>query len=982
MRCSKHNTRFMFACLWFWISGQVSAQQPASGDTALSYNQVVRPVLSNHCFACHGPDDEKREADLRLDLADAARLDEVIQRITSDDPDVMMPPPSANKELDEEKISILTQWISGGGQYEEHWAFKLPQKAPVMPDGSGQLAHPVDYFIDRRLKANGLTRSEMADPLKRIRRVYLDLTGLPPTIEQADAFAADPSQTAYEAIVDELLASPRYGERWARRWLDLARYADTNGYEKDRDRSIWPYRDWVIRAINSGMPFDQFTIEQIAGDMLPGATEDQKVATGFHRNTMLNEEGGIDPLEFRYHAMTDRVATTGTTWLGLTTGCAQCHTHKYDPITHDDYFGMMAFMDNTSEPTFLVGAAPSAEDTEARSKKVEELLQELDSHWPEAKPADENKPNPDDQSQPELEDEFEAWLDENKGNAPKWNTLAPLEASADHPYLIQEEGGIVFAAGDTSKHDIYTLKFNSGGASITSLRLEALPDDRLPANGPGLTYYEGSPGDFFLCEFEITLADESSVTISETSYSYINNSFNSDKTATKTDLARLTIDQDFQTGWSVAGREGATHEAVFVLKTPIAANIPFTVRMHFGRHFASSLGKFRISADTSGGHPTATSVSDEIQSAIDAPDAQSNPQVRQAFLLQSPELQEHANKIYQLKNKPLRTETLVMQERPDEYRRVTKLRSRGEYTQPKHAVKPRLPDAIKPLTSTPTNRLEFARWLVSPENPLTARVVVNRQWAALFGSGIVKTLDDFGMQGAPPTHPELLDYLAVDLMDGGWSIKSLHKLIVTSKTYQQSSAVKPEDKMSQQPSALLARFPRSRLEAELIRDSTLLASGLLYEKMYGPPVRPPQPAAAIGANFKQSKWTASSGKDRYRRSVYTYQKRTAPFAMFTTFDAPTGEACIARRDVSNTPLQALTLMNDPMFVEISEALGKRIAKVDGDSAKKIQTGFRLLLTRHPTKDEATMLSEFHRKHDDWNALARVLLCLDETITRN
>ncbi len=930
----------VIVALHVWNSGASLAQ--------VSFNDDVRPILANHCYACHGPDEEKRESDLRLDVGGDVDMQELLERINSNDEDVVMPPPSHNKPLTNEKRSVLKRWIEDGAIYEHHWAFVVPTKA-----GVPESVHPVDHFVDMKLAANRLKRSPQAEPAILIRRLYLDLIGLPPTIEQANAFIEHPTPENYAAIIDQLLQSPRYGERWARKWLDLARYADTNGYEKDRDRNIWPYRDWVIRAINDDMPFDQFTIEQLAGDMLPDATQSQLVATGFHRNTMLNEEGGIDPLEFRFHAMTDRVATTGTTWLGLTTGCAQCHTHKFDPITHEDYFGMMAYMNNADEPELYL----SSERKESHEEKTEQLLSELKSHWP--KSTEETK-------QPEFKTSFGAWLQKQKSNIASWRTIVPESMSTNMPHLTQEDDGVIFAIGDTTKFDIYTLKFPAMENPVSAIRLEALPDERLPRGGPGLTYYEGKHGDFFLVEIEATLGDGKQIPWGLATETYAKNGFGAAGAS-----AAFSIDGDVQSGWSVAGRSGFRHVAVFNLKDQLPAGEAFTLTMKFGRHFASSLGKFRLSVIDSEKPISATLLSEEYVNEA---------HLEQIFLMQAKQVQKHADKIRKLLHPLQGNSTLVMSERSSEFLRRTFVHHRGEYTQPKHEVQPRLPDAIfnERQQSLPSNRLEFARWLVSPENPLTARVVANRQWASFFGTGLVKTIDDFGMQGESPTHPELLDYLAVELMDRDWSIKKLHRLIVTSEIYQQSSTF---DHPNAEAERLLQRFPRKRLEAEVIRDSGLAASGLLVDKMYGPPVKPPQPEGAA-ANYSRSNWAASKGADRFRRSVYTYQKRTAPFAMFTTFDASSGEACLAKRDISNTPLQALTLMNDPMFVEISEALGKRMKSIQGSDEEKIVAGFRWLMTRMPSDDEYGMLRAFHQKHADFTALARVLLCLDEAITKN
>ena len=1083
----------------------------------ISFSRDIGPILSANCYKCHGPDggkDEKgkslRKAGFRLDVEDSQNWDDVIDRITSTDPEDIMPPPEANKTLKPGEIELIKEWIDEGAEYETHWAFIHPKASSIPSD-----KHSIDHLFGNDL-------ADKADPYTLIRRLHLDLIGLPPTIEVADAFAANPSPDAFTEIVDELLASPRYGERWARRWLDLARYADTNGYEKDRDRSIWPYRDYVIQSLNADKPFDQFTIEQLAGDMLPNATPEQIIATGFHRNTMLNEEGGIDPLEFRYHAMADRVATTGTAWLGLTTGCAQCHTHKYDPITHHDYFGLMAYLDNTDEPDFHLPDSDLKARQKANQAQAKKLLAKLPSKWPapssrgvfqpqpirtvttsgsraEVKdntalitgpiPAKDtyiitlestesnfsalrldtlafngkgpgrtkhgnfvlneievlasplrDKPQPMqvalttaksdaeqksfpasnaidgdlgtgwaihqqgkqlnnnrylevDFSQPvkfeggtrltvkltqnhgsshtianfrlalakanpaneapqkHLQKSYQIWLAKQKPNLVDWQPLTASKAEANIPFLTKEEDGVIFVGGDISKKDIFTLNFPALDKPIHSLRLDALPDDRLPAGGPGMTYYEGRKGDFFLSEFEVH-QDDQELAFSGSSQTGFGAQYGKGNAT-----ASAAIDGDVQSGWSLKRLVGTHQAAVFNLSKPIPAGQSFTIKMNFGRHFASTLGKFRLSA----------SADAKVKAIL-------HQGTMEDFLLQAPELKAYSDKIRSLQ-KPLKgPPTLVMKERPAAHPRPTFLRHRGEYTQPREQVPPRLPVAIYPEDKPlPKNRLEFARWLVSAENPLTARVVVNRHWAAFFGEGVVPTLDDFGMQGQLPAQPALLDHLAVTFMQEGWSVKKLHRLIVTSQAYQQKSQI--ESGTSQQ-------FLRQRLEAEIIRDSALTASNLLNEKMFGDPVRPPQPTGVSEIAFGNPKWRTSQGNEKFRRSIYTYLKRTAPFAFLTTFDGGSGEACLAKRDRSNTPLQALTLMNDPMFIEIAENFGKLLEKHTGSLEEKIIFAFRRLLTRPPTKDEVRLLSGFHQKHKSWTALTRALLSLDEAVTKN
>ncbi len=1151
---------------------------PALAAEVPDFTREVRPILSRYCFKCHGPDDKTLKSELRLDIRDHALKpaesgaraivpgkpdeSELIKRIFSSDADELMPPASTKNPITPEQRDVLRRWIAAGAEYKQHWSFIPP--AQVAPPSAG---HPVDAFV--RAKLNGLTPSEPADSATLCRRLYLDLIGLPPSPEDVAAFekaAAQDRQKAVAALADKLIALPAYGERWARKWLDLARYADTNGYEKDRDRSIWPYRDWVINALNTDMPFDRFSIEQLAGDMLPGATLEQKIATGFHRNTMLNEEGGIDPLEFRFNAMVDRVATTGTVWLGLTVGCAQCHTHKFDPIPHKEYYGMMAFLNNADEPELEIPAADAAQRAKDDAVKKADLLKKLEGKWPlppaitakweTPKPAvivaekeaftvkDDNSvqftaPGPDKQTitmtlassaavdrvkvealadslvgrvahgnfvlseitvstvgndgkltpvkivrgeanvdqkdypidhafdgdaasgwggddgklalseprsaifffektvaapakfqitlaqnlgkhhtfkrpklslgspaKPEpppdraqlVNQAFEAWLKKERAANIAWTVVRPAEAKANLPLLTVEADSSVFASGDISKQDTYELVFRNIPAGTRALRLEALADERLPARGPGLTYYEGPKGDFFLTEFRVE-ADGKIVPFTDASNSYSKNGMGGTPAT-----AKLAVDGDMQTGWSCADRPGENHEAVFVLSTALDETKELRVKMSFGRHYACSLGRFRIST-ASAPNAVAAAIPSEVRTllALPNPSAEQREVLRAHFLIIAPELASAAKEIRALRKPKPEATTLVMRERPPENPRPTHLHNRGEFLQPKERIEPGVMSVLNPMPPGSRDRLAFARWLVSPENPLTARVTVNRAWAAFFGRGIVKTVEDFGLQGEAPSHPELLDWLATEFVKNGWSQKKLHKMIVTSETYQQSSRVLPEQLKRDSENKYLSHFPRTRLEAEVVRDGALKASGLLTEKVGGPSVRPPQPEGVTEVAYGSPKWNASTGEDRYRRSLYTFTKRTAPFALYNTFDAPTGEACIARRDVSNTPLQALSVLNDVVFSEASQTLGAQLAKESGAVPEKIASLVRKVCSRSPQAEEVALLEKFYEtqrtrfvgKELDaakfgaktpeaaaWTTLVRSVFNLDEVLTKN
>lgn len=952
-------------------------------ETPPDFAREVRPILARACFKCHGPDERARKAKLRLDDPVAAKKvlapgrpadSELLRRIESTDGEEQMPPPATKLTLSAEQKKILRRWIEAGAEYRPHWSFSSPRQSPLPPvKNQAWVRNPIDSFVLHRIEATGMSPAPAADRSTLIRRVYLDLIGLPPTPAEADAFLNDPAADAYDRLVDRLLASPHYGERWARRWLDLARYADTNGYEKDRQRSIWLYRDWVIRALNADLPYDRFSIDQLAGDMKPNATLDDRIATGFHRNTMLNEEGGIDPLEFRFHAMTDRVAVTGTTWLGLTLGCAQCHTHKYDPISHRDYYRFLAFLNNADEPEMEIPDATVEQRRRDLERAIEEKRSGLRERFPGGAVA--------------ADKAFDSWLGEERKSLTTWTILRPTRAVSNLPRLTLQPDGSIFVSGDITKHDVYSLTFRDLPVGTTALRLEALPDSRLPAHGPGLTYYEGPKGDFFLGELQARL-DGVPLSFSAATESYANLWIGSQKSG-----AAKALDGDVQTGWSTFGRTGERHSAMFRLAAPITKPGEMTLTLTFGRHYAASLGRFRIST-TVAPEPQVRDLPEEIEAILRRP--QHSREDREAlmrhFLTRAPELKAARAELDELKKKlPALPTTLVFQERPPDYPRATTIHHRGEFLQPGEAVTAELPEALARLPAArPRHRLALAQWLVSPENPLGARVAVNRQWAAFFGRGIVRTQEDFGFQGEPPSHPELLDWLAVEFMHNGWSMKRLHRLIVTSATYQQTSTVAASVRERDPENRLWARGPRVRLEAELVRDSALRAAGTLSTRVGGPSVFPPQPAGvSTEGAYGALNWQTSQGPDRVRRGLYTFTKRTAPFALFQTFDAPSGEACTARREMSNTPLQALTLLNDPSILEAMQALGRSIASTPGTDVARIRLLFRRCLTRLPESEEIALLLRFveaQRTRSSspeavWVATARAVINLDEFVVR-
>ncbi|HWE96145.1 MAG TPA: PSD1 and planctomycete cytochrome C domain-containing protein [Tepidisphaeraceae bacterium] len=1195
----------LIALFGFLAAFSLTRGDDAPARPAIDFVRDVQPIFAANCYECHGP--QKSKGALRLDARPLAinggsskhaivpgSTDKsvLIHRVLGEGDEERMPLKHA--PLTAAQIATLRAWIDQGANWPEsasvagatlhtHWSFIKPVRSePPAAKNKAWPRNPIDNFVLAALEKDVLEPSPEADRYALIRRVSLDLIGLPPTPEEADAFAKDESPDAYEKLVDRLLANPHYGERWARRWLDLARYADTNGFEKDRPRTIWPYRDWVIDALNKDMPFDQFTVEQLAGDMLPNATPSQKIATGFHRNTMLNEEGGIDPLEYRFLATVDRINTTGTAWLGLTVGCAQCHTHKYDPISHKEYYRLMAFLNNADEPQMEI---PSA-DAMARRKEIEAKIAKLTARLPERYQSEEvvdwetptavvttangsipgaeedgawtfTGPSPEtdtytfefdsgtqavdrirlqtlkngdtgpgrtphgnfvlteitasvapkdapDKAQgvkfvraqadfsqggfpvedaidgnaatgwavdpgggtriteraatfylekpmafpkgarwkvkldqqygrqhtigklrlgigsitPEpadgrslevhrreaFEKALAKWEAQESKKAVKWTVLRPVDMQSSKPFLTLLEDGSVLAGGDVAKSVTYDLTFRPELRGVTAVRLEALPDESLPGRGPGMIYYEGQPGDFFLSEISLQ-GDGQPLKFAKVAQS-------------DGSSAAMAIDGDPQTGWSIGNGQGRAHTAIFSLAAPTEVAKELKLHMLFERYFAAPLGHFRISVTNDPQAAGATEVRPaEVEEALATPADQRSAEQRDVLLRQfesvTTPLTWPRKEIDDLRNgMPKPTTTLVMRERPAGHPRPTFLQHRGEFLQPKEELQPGVPAFLPPLPAeAQANRLSFARWLVSPENPLTARVQVNRQWAAFFGRGIVRTQQDFGTQGELPSNQPLLDWLATEFMRDGWSMKKLDRLIVTSATYRQSSRVSPELLARDPDNTLLARGPRFRLEAELIRDGALKASGLLSEKIGGPSVFPSQPASiTTEATYGALAWNTSKGEDRYRRSLYTYSKRTAPYALFSTFDAPSGEACVARREVSDSPLQALSLLNDTVFVETAQALGRVIAaSQESDEARAAQV-FRRCLTRPPEKEELALLVQF--AHDQrgrfgkkeldaekvagpgkagdadaveratWTTVARSVMNLDEAVTKD
>jgi len=1026
------------------------------------YERDVAPIFREHCVSCHGP--KEQESDLRLDsraavlaggmsgpvVVPARSRESLLIRHLDGRASPRMP--QKKPALPPDQIALLAAWIDAGTPGRDdvslssagaprpavHWAYVKPER-PAVPAVAHKewVRSPIDAFVLARLEREGLTPSPEASREALLRRLSLDLVGLPPTPEDLDAFLADTRPDAYERVVDRLLASPRYGERWARPWLDLARYADTNGYEKDQRRTAWKYRDWVIDALNRDLSFRDFTIEQLAGDMLPGATVEQRIATGFQRNTQLNQEGGIDVEEARFETLVDRVNTTATVWLGSTVACAQCHNHKFDPLSQKDYYRMLAFYDNAEYAVYGQGeevvdrwiVEPELElPTPEQAKRREALRREADFLGLEVDGRD-------------LEAELAAFEREIERPAPEWSVLEPVrvEAQSGASFRTLPDGSLL-VSGEVKEKDTYTVTVRARSRGITAFRLEALPDPSLPQKGPG----RAGSGAFVVTG--LTVGEKGRAIPLARAFADVSENRRP---------ASFLLDGHEGTGWGVtaAAEAGRPHTVVVQLSPRGASSVSgtlsprgassvsgdegsavsapadpprgasgrlltFTLAFQSGwPHVQSSLGRFRLSATSAkrpfGGLP----VPDEVRRVLDTPGPERTEEQRAALLAWfrpfAPSLDAARDRLRAIRAELDEMKVLttpVLKERAGFERPSTLLRNRGSFMSPGERVYAAVPAALGSLPGDqPPNRLGLARWLVSPDNPLTARVTVNRCWETLFGRGLVATVEDFGTQGERPSHPELLDWLAVELVEKGWSQKALLREIVTSATYRQASTVAPALRERDPDNRLLARGSRFRVEAEMVRDVALAASGLLSPKIEGPSVYPLQPEGIWNVPYSSLKWETSTGEDLHRRSLYTFLRRSSPYPGLSTFDAPSREQCTARRVRTNTPLQALATLNDPVFVEAARALaGRMMAEGGVDTASRITRGHRLCTARRPGEAELAALvafsereqARFEREPESLRALlgedagrpdaapraaltmvANVLLSLDATLTR-
>ncbi len=1008
---------------------------PAASKGPVDYVRDIQPLFAKNCYSCHGA--EKQKNGLRLDLkaaalagGDSGRVilpgnsaqSKLIHLVSGLVPDTVMP--QKGERLTAAEIGKLRAWIDAGANWPDelaqagkssHWAFKPPVRAeiPKVRDAKW-VRNPVDNFVLARLEKEKVKPSPEADRYTLIRRLSLDLLGLPPKPEEVSAFVNDTSPNAYDKLVDRLLASPHFGERWARHWLDLARYADSDGYEKDRPRPFaYTYRDWVIKAINDDLPYDRFSIEQLAGDLLDKPTHEQLVATGFHRQTLTNTEGGVDQEEFRCKAIVDRVSTTSTVWLGLTMGCCECHSHKYDPLTQREFYSLFAFFNNASEKN-IPSPQPDELAIYEKAKKLHDaetakLKAALDSYVKEKIPA-----------------KFDAWL-ATTPSAVRWKTLTPDKLAAKNGSVLRAaKDGSVVAAGKVPSKETYTVETKTALSKVTGFRLEAIEPASAKKKGPG----RSKDGNFVLTHFTVMVqlpGEEKARAVALTNAT-------ADFSQDQFDVASALLGKD-STGWAVAPQMDRSHVAVFECKEPLTlpegARLIFTLDHQYEEGY--TLGQFRLAA-TEGASPLhADTMADTVVEALDTPPELRTAKQRDALAkFFREQVDPEAKKLQaaltaHAKKAPVFPPTTAATIIEDPAGRKTAIHVRGNFLDRGAEVQPGAPAVLHPFKprGEKPDRLDLAKWLFDPANPLTARVTVNHVWKNLFGRGLVASLDDFGTRGDKPTHPELLDWLALNFSSPttmnptiepyhfglNWSRKELIKLIVTSATYRQASNIR-QDLVTRDPNnLLLARQNRLRLEAEPVRDAYLAASGLLSEKIGGPSIRPPLPADIAALGYANSvKWAESKGDEKNRRGLYIFFQRTVPYPMLVTFDAPDSNSTCTRRERSNTPLQALTLLNDPVFYECAQALGRRMASFNtADPFEKIRFGFQLCTARPPTAEEFGKLAKLYEtqlklaqaspenaaniagcKKDDpdaaekatFVALSRVLLNLDEFVTRD
>jgi Protein of unknown function (DUF1553)/Protein of unknown function (DUF1549)/Planctomycete cytochrome C len=992
----------------------------ASAERPVDFIKDIQPILKRSCYRCHGA--EMQMGQLRLDakalvfqggisgkviVPGMSQHSLLFRRVLGLGDTVRMP--LEGDPLTKDQIDLIRAWIDQGASWPDeasvadakiskHWAYVKPIRRQLPEvESASWVRNPIDNFVMARLEKEGLKPSAEASREALVRRVSLDLTGLPPSIEEVNAFLTDESPDAYEKVVDRLLASPHYGERWARPWMDMARYSDTDGVEEDLRRSIWKYRDWVINALNQDMSFTQFTIEQIAGDMLPDATIDQKIASGFHRNTAFRQnEGGFNKEEERWERLIDRVNTTASVWLGTTLACAQCHNHKYDPFSQKEYYQFLAFFENVDETKLEL---PKPEQ-QARHKTLREEIGKLEAVM---------------QTQtPELEAAQALWEREGAAQQANWRilNLVDLTSSGGASFKKAKDKSILVTS-DAAK-ETYTIVTRTDLKGITAFQLEVLPDNSLPAHGPG----SSKDGNFILTAFKVEAASSAHEKITE--LVGLKNP--------RVDFSQQgypiadVLDDSSETGWGIWPQVGRAHAAVLETKSPIGdgngTTLTFTLGHQSQNHHAA-IGRFRLSASTTKDPLPAPPLPDHVRRILSNPDEKRTEghkkELSSYYRSIAPLLEPVRRRLSHLNDELEEMQvvsTLVMREIPSAEKPSAYMRVRGNFLRKGERVFANVPAALHPLPESQlATRLGLAHWLADENNPLVARVTVNHIWGQYFGRGIVETAENFGIKGEPPTHPELLDWLATEFMRQGWSMKAMHRLIVTSATYRQSSQVTPALLERDPYNKLLARSPRIRMEGEMIRDVALAVSGLLSRKIGGPSVFPYQPEGIWTLPQSDDKWVISKGEDRYRRGLYTFWRRTAPYPLFMTFDAPSREVCAVRRINTNTPLQALATLNDPGFFDAARALARRLMTEEKNNLARADYGFRLCVSRHPSTEELNLLVEAYKRQLDhfrkdivaarkvikgfepvsaepevaefaaWAMVSNALLNLDETMTK-
>jgi hypothetical protein len=1012
---------------------------PATAQTASSpvaFNRDIRPLLSDNCFFCHGPDKNKRQADLRLDTREGLfgsadqsgtivpgkpEESELIRRIRSSDEDEIMPPPDSHKSLTPAQIELLETWVRQGAPYEGHWAFTPLQPKTAAPEST--TSQVIDRFVKEELQRQKLPGSASADRVTLLRRLYFDLLGLPPSPAEAEAFLSDNSPEAYERLVDQLLASPHFGERLAIWWLDLVRYADTVGYHGDQLMSVSPFRDYVIASFNGNKPFNQFTVEQLAGDLLPNPTREQLIASGYNRLGMMSAEGGVQDKEYLAKYIAERVRNASGTWLGITLGCAECHDHKFDPFSTRDFYRFEAFFADIKERGLYAGANDDGNwgpfikvPTDDQATQLSELDRQLSAVRTTL-----------DTETPELVAAQQLW----EASQVPWTPLRPSsQQSLENVTLTLRDDLSLVASGNNPATDTYTLTFNDVPAGVTAFRLEVLPDDSLPRRGPG----RAGNGNFVLSEFrgELREADGSVTPIKfqNPSASYEQTGAAGGNPFGKWAVA-AALDGDSQGkkwGWAIMEQVGQPQVAIFETASDLALASGSELRIMLDQNLDNpqhTIGCFRLSTTTAPRPVSATAaLPANIAVLLQTPAANRTEEQRaelaRYFRSISPLLQPTREQLAKLEadRKQLDNQirsTLITEAVMPRQVRVLK---RGNWMDDKgEIVTAGFPDVLAPsqIPDRPLSRLDLANWIVSPENPLTARVTVNRIWKLFFGAGLSRKLDDVGAQGDWPSHPELLDWLANDFRDHNWDVKRLIKAIVMSESYRQSSQADALARETDPYNRWLGRQSRFRIDAELVRDNALAVSGLLVPTIGGRSVFPYQPPGYWAyLNFPTREWQNGSGENLYRRGLYTHWQRQYLHPSLLAFDAPSREECTADRPRSNTPLQSLVLLNDPSYVEAARAFAERVLREGGSEFRqRLDFAFQRALSRPASEEEAAVLAELLNTHTAeyesnpsaaaallnvgehkvpaelatpelaaWTSLTRTILNLHEVITRN